>query len=491
MRRFAAMVAVATLLLLAGCSAPTHGPTLPDRPNAGPGMSETPAPDPDEDVIGWENGVWHDDPIPIDASDGLDETELGLIVNRSVARVEYLRRAEFDRTVPVEIIGREEFADQVGGDGDGVNRSRRLFGNTKFEALFLIGEDEDAIERRRSNTRNTVLGYYAPGKDRITIISDSDSPVITERTLAHELVHAFQWGQYDMGKLGGRTTEKRNAGRAVIEGVARYLDRRYVDRCGEAWDCVTPPETDDGNGTDGGDESDDDGGVHRGVYLLQYFPYSDGPALVDRMRSRGGWDAVAGLYTEPPESTEQVIDPTKYRIDRPAEVTVENRSTGEWTRVRPPGRGPDFETFGQPGITAMFAYPAYDDRGSRPVVPRSAFLNRVNGTIDRSDPYDYDIPPASGWRGDRMYAYVDESGETGYVWRLAWDTEEDATEFTRAYQRLLRYWGGEPRNGVWHIPDPESPFGDAFTIRVDGETVTIVNGPTADDLGKIHAPAEG
>jgi hypothetical protein len=35
-------------------------------------MSETPAPDPLEVVIGWENGVWYDDPIPIEDSDGLN-----------------------------------------------------------------------------------------------------------------------------------------------------------------------------------------------------------------------------------------------------------------------------------------------------------------------------------------------------------------------------------------------------------------------------------
>ena len=47
-------------------------PELPDQPGNEPGMSETPAPDPLEVVIGWENGVWYDDPIPIEDSDGVN-----------------------------------------------------------------------------------------------------------------------------------------------------------------------------------------------------------------------------------------------------------------------------------------------------------------------------------------------------------------------------------------------------------------------------------
>jgi len=497
MRRIAGLCAVAALLLLAGCQAPAHSPALPDRSGNEPGMSETPAPDPAEDVPGWENGVWHDDPIPVDASDGLNETELGLVVNRSMARVEHLRRAEFNRTVPVEIISREEFADRVGNDSDDVNRSRQLFENTRTEALFLVGEGENARSRRQNNTQTSVQGYYAPAKNRITIVSDTPTPGVSERTLGHELVHAFQWQEFSMRRLGGWTMERRNAGRAVIEGDARYTDRRYAARCGKAWDCVNPPARSDAGGggdSDGSDGEDDeggsdDGGVHMGLWILQYFPYSDGPVLVDHLHTRGGWDAVAELYADPPASTEQVIDPSKYRIDPPTEVTIENRSDGEWDRIDPPGGGPPFESVGQLGLTAMFVYPAYDDRGSRPVVPRRAFLNLEDGRLDGSDPFDYDVPPASGWDGDRMYVYENGSAETGYVWRLAWDSAADARQFATGYRRLLRYWGGETRDGAWRVPESESAFADAFAIRVEGSTVTIVNAPTIDDLDGVHAPA--
>jgi len=482
MRRFVGLCAVAALLVLAGCQAPTHGSDLPDRPGNEPGMGDTPAPDPDEDVIGWENGVWYDDPIPINESDGLNDTELGLVVNRSMARVEYLRRGEFNRTVPVEIISRAAFADRVDDDeaNAGEDRPERLFEDTTFEALFLVGEGESASDQQDENRKNSVLGYYASGRNRITIVSDSATPAMDERTLAHELVHAFQWDHYQMRRLGGWTMEKRNAGDAVIEGVARYLDRRYADRCGDLWDCVTPPAADTGS---------DDGEIHMGLFVLQYFPYSDGPVLIDRRRSEGGWDAVAGLYADPPGSTEQVIDPDRYRTDTPRAVTVENRSDERWRRVPRPGGGPAFESVGQPGLTAMFAYPAYDDREADLPLPKSAFLNREDGTLNRTDPFEYDAAPVGGWDGDGMYVYANESNATGYVWRLAWDSAADAREFADAYRRLLRYWGGNRGAGAWRIPEGEHGFADAVAIEIEGSTVTIVNGPTVDSLGGIHAPA--
>jgi hypothetical protein len=479
MRRAVGVCAVATLLVLAGCQAPTQGPELPDRPGNEPGMSETPALDPTRDVIGWENGVWYDDPIPINASDGLNDTELGLVVNRSMARVEHLRRGEFDRTVPVEIISRAEFRDRIGGGNENRDRTAQLFENATYEALFLIGEDQSANAQRQATTGSSVLGYYAPAKNRITIVSDTDVVSIDEGTLAHELVHAFQWEHHRMRNLAGRTIEKRNAGRAVIEGVARYLDRRYLDRCGDTWDCVMPPSDDA--------EGDDTARIHRGLAVLRFFPYSDGPVLVDRLRSEGGWDAVDGLYDHPPESTEQVIDPSKYREDAPVEVTVADESDEAWTRIGPSGGGAS-ESVGQPGLTAMFAYPAYDDRRAEPVLEKTAFQNRHNGGLNRTDPFNYDTEPVSGWDGDRMYVYANESNTTGYVWRLAWDSAADAREFADAYRRLLRYWGGEQSGGLWRIPEAESGFGDAFAIEVDGSTVTIVNGPTADALDSIHGP---
>ncbi|HKL30417.1 MAG TPA: hypothetical protein VJ898_14260, partial [Natrialbaceae archaeon] len=56
-------------------------------------------PDPDEDVIGWENGYWYDESIDVDQSDGLSDAELDRFVARTMARVERIRGLEFRENV--------------------------------------------------------------------------------------------------------------------------------------------------------------------------------------------------------------------------------------------------------------------------------------------------------------------------------------------------------------------------------------------------------
>ncbi|WP_237560395.1 hypothetical protein [Halolamina rubra] len=86
------LLAVVCCLVLAGCAAPA-----------------APSPTPGEDRLGWEDGYAATDSVAVDASDGLNESELDAVVARTMARVELIRGLEFEETVPVEVISREEF----------------------------------------------------------------------------------------------------------------------------------------------------------------------------------------------------------------------------------------------------------------------------------------------------------------------------------------------------------------------------------------------
>lgn len=60
------------------------------------------------------------------------------------------------------------------------------------------------------------------------------------------------------------------------------------------------------------------------------------------------------------------------------------------------------------------------------------------------------------------------------------------------YYKVLQYHGGERADGLqntWLIPDGNE-FGDAFWVKQDGTTVTIVNAPTQDDLQDVHPSVE-
>jgi hypothetical protein len=432
--------------------------------------------DPDEDVVGWEGGYWHDDPIDVNQSDGLTDEELDAYVSRAMARVEYLRESEFDSEVPVEVLSREEFQRQRSENATS-NASFDAWNDQVWEALFIIGEDREANEALQSATGETTAGFYAPSDDRIRIITDSpDSPTINNATLVHELVHALQDQNGDLGEQI-TATETQDAGLAtdgVVEGEANYIEQRYTDRCGAEWGCVATPSSGGGPGEP----------PNLGILLTLLHPYSDGPVYINWLLERGGWEAVDGAFEDPPESTEQVIHLTD---EEPVPIEYTDRARNGWETFPNQGEGGS-DTVGEASMYVMFWYQARTAR-AQTVSPRS-----VVQTTGPYDIYNYDAEPSAGWGNDRVFPYEKGSGEDaqyGYVWVTEWDTERDATQFVEAYGQILVAQGVSEFDGEGEYVVPSGEFADAFRIDRQGTTVTIVNAPTADDLSDIRPAADG
>ncbi|NHN42172.1 hypothetical protein G9C85_11120 [Halorubellus sp. JP-L1] len=487
------VLAVVAVVALAGCTLSAFDGTSTAENDS----ASAPAPaengtlaDPEEDVEGWENGVWYNESLPVNASDGLNESELALVVNRSMARVERVRNVEFDRRVPVSVISREEYADRQSGSGGG-GETAATREAVRLEALFLVGERTDAQAEQERTRSASVQGFYSSSEDEITIVAPTSTPTVDEVTLAHELVHAYQFrGNIDVRFPRSPTRDERRALVALIEGDANLVDRTVRSHCDGAWSCVGHDAGsgggdgagDGGGGSDGGDGDGgggDEGSVsaprpNMGLYLLSYFPYAEGERYVAATKRAGGWEAVNALYADPPSSSEQVIHRTD---DAAVDVSVPDRSDGAWTRL-----GDDPVVSGEADLATMFAATLYDDREGS-VVSREAFLTR-----DDPIPITYGLEPSAGWAGDGLYAYQRDDGDTGYVWRLRFDDDAEAREFASSYRELLRYHDADrPSAGVFVVED--GPYADAFSVSVSGGRVTIVNAPTVDDLGGVHEPA--
>ncbi|USZ69520.1 Hvo_1808 family surface protein [Halorussus salilacus] len=499
-------IAVVLMLVLAGCaqapgSSTTTETTQPatdeqetDDGSDGDGDSGTdereiikPA-DPEQDALGWEDGYWYNETINVTPEDGLNESELDKVVARSMARVERVRGLEFDERVPVEIQTREEFRAEQGNRS--MSPDRRVFDNTKFESLFMIGEDTDSIAVQNSNSGSAIGGFYSPSEEKIVVVSENaTTPQLNEITLSQELFHALQDQKYDLTSFNQSTRELHNAKDGVIEGDGNYVDYLYERRCTQEWggDCLTP-QSQPGQG---------DGLANMGPYLLKFQPYSDGPAFVEEVYEEGGWEAVNALYEDPPESTEQVIHPDKYGEDDPAEFSVPDRSGDGWERMTFDGR-PNYASVGEAGIFSMFMYPYYDSEGQTQIVPAQEFfnINESTGELRSFDPLNYESDYSEGWDGDKLVVYTSdttEQNETGYVWKSVWDSEADAEEFVEGYREVLDYNDAtevDGRENTWRIEG--EAFGDAFYVHQDGDTVVVVNAPTVEDLPGVweDAPAE-
>jgi len=452
------------------------GPT-PIPSESGPSDERRGSEAPESDRLGWENGYWHDDPIVVDPTDGLNESELDAVVSRGMARLEVIRGWEFEVRPSVEIISRSEHRHRTADRSRNVSTADRLHQNVKFESLFMVGENEDAIATRRSNTGSNVLGYYTPESGDIVIVSENQTaPRLDEITLAQELFHAAQDRRHNISSYNTSTEERNNAVNGIIEGDGNYVDYLYQRRCRTDWTCLRPTR-----GSGGGRSS-----IHLGLFALGFQPYSDGPAFVRGIRERSGWAGVDEVYDDPPASTEQTIHPEKYGSDPPQPVHIENRSSGPW-RVLQLENGLNYAEFGEAGIFSMFLYPGWKAGDPPEVIPTEPFRDP-----DASlDPYNYSHPYSAGWDGDKLLPIVTrdsaETNETGYVWKTIWDAPADAKQFHTGYEKLLQVHDGEQvRPGVWLIGT--GPYADAFRIVRRDDTVIITNAPSTEALQQVRKP---
>ncbi|ADJ16344.1 Hvo_1808 family surface protein [Halalkalicoccus jeotgali] len=463
-----AVLSLVVLLVLSGAAPGAFGLSVPAEAQTG---SEP-------------GGDWRqynpDDELAVDASDGLSETELEAVVSRAMVRIEAVRGIEFEDRPPVTVVTREEFQRQYAGLGGTVTGEQATFENARLQALFLVGDEENATAVRTENANTSIAGFYEPATGEIVVVSNNEEPRLNELTLAHELVHAYQDDRWGLANYDARTQDGSGGELGLIEGDAVYTETLYERRCGVEWECMIPGDT-------GGEPAE---GQNRpaniGVLILEYLPYDAGPAFVETIHGAGGWNAVDAAYDDPPRSTEQVISPERYPNDDPREVSIEDSSAEEWERLDPEG-GPDYDRLGAGAITTMFVNPLYDSNGQDPVIPADEWFTYEGDEPPPYGMFDYGSRYAAGWAGDRLVAY-ENGDELGYVLKLTYESPEDVETFAGGFDDLLAYWGAERVESDTYVIE-EGGYDGAYHVAVDGDTVTITHAPDVDSLGGISAEA--
>lgn len=396
----------------------------------------------EDDSLGSVEGVSYAEELSVEDENALTEEELETLVYRAMARLELLRGHEFTESVAVEIINREEFNATVTAARDDE------WENIRWQALFVVGQDQNVSDRFDEALEVGVQGYYSPAAKEVVIVTDGETAAIDKGTLVHELVHALQDQQFGLGELPS-SADERLAYESVIEGEAELLPERYLNRCGIEWTCIQP-EASAGASMD----------VELGIQLWLLKPYARGPEFIAAIEDRGGWDAVDELYEQPPASATQVIHPERYPDTVPTNVTVSDRSNDQWDRF---DREQKTDTLGETALFTMFKH---------------------NGIISVDDPLSYEHPYSDGWAGDEFVPY--HSGdELGYVWTTEWRTEADAEQFHSAYERLLENHNALER-GEDTVLIPDGPFAGAYRVTRTETTLTIVYGPDVSSLDTIH-----
>ncbi|MFC3959825.1 Hvo_1808 family surface protein [Halovivax cerinus] len=459
-------------------SAASNGPVALDEPTLPAQVDDRPADPSTEDTLGYVAGYWYDDPLPVDDREGahVPDEELEAVVYRSMARVETIRNRTFDRTPDVDVITRDEFRGETDDLFGNVTENETVLENVRYEALFMVPRETDAVESYKELYGGSVAGYYEPGTDQIVLVSDDLEDVeVDEITLGHELVHAMQDQRVGLDGFDRSTTNADAATNGLVEGEASFVDQRYAERCGAEWTCLEP-----GTSSSGSDISS------WGQYFSMYMPYDEGPEFVASVYEQGGWDAVDALYDEPPTSASEVIHAG---VDRdPVGVDVDDRSSGEWHPLAVNGSVSRL-TMGEGTIVSMFADGA-SERSVPSVVPtREFFTADQEGRIEDIH---YAQPESDGWAGGEMVVYATDARsaeESGFVWQTEWTSETDARAFRDAYLDLLSLHDAEPVDGRQNTLRIDSDYPGAYVLAQDGTTVTIVRAPSTDAIPEIREGA--
>jgi hypothetical protein len=315
--------------------------------------------------------------------------------------------------------------------------------------LTTLGLLEPGTSLRDANLdllSGQAIGFYSPDRDALFLVSRSGGIGPTQRaTYAHEFTHQLQDQNFDLARLHLDAPDQgdRSLARlALVEGDAVATQAAWMQAN------LTPQDL----GQVLADAADPvaSAALARAPAVLRaslLFPYTDGYAFVTGLLATGGFAAVDAAFGRPPDSTEQVLHPDKYRAAEPPDpVTLPK------TLAATLGRG--------------WAVTAQDTLGE--LMLRTWLTESgVSGTTAAT--------AAAGWGGDRLALLVGSHGELAMAIMTRWDSLADADEFAHAAASAVDHVRGVARV----VTNPGSP------------TVVIAIAPSESILGKLALAVSG
>ena len=317
--------------------------------------------------------------------------------------------------------------------------------------------------------------YYEPVSKKFFILMVRMPREQLDSIIAHELAHALDDQYFDLRAAiekaeASENDDKVSALQFVLEGGATYLMTRFqLEAAGADLEALGPAQewvfrqlrTMDresllqsadllkGRLGEGADEVKQALAALRDLpsYLFWslHAPYLKGQYAIFKVKASGGWAAVDELLRSPPASTEQMLHPEKLRGES-REMPVEVALPDLLSALGPGWRLVRANAFGELGTWILLD-------GRLPKKQASPLGAAAETPAERA---------AAGWGGDRYAVYGAAGGETLVVWRTAWDSEKDASEFAEALGAA-----------------PFAPGGPPLVTYRDGKTVVVLSGKEA------------
>lgn len=336
-----------------------------------------------------------------------------------------LRGLDFKRDVPWSYKSREELLKTFNSELQSEKSQEELAGTSAFLTwMHLVPEGFDLSAFMGAYLAENASGFYLPrtktfylSRDKVTseipaALSGSGFDAQKITTL-HEMDHALQDQYFDLEKLLDYGRESRNddintAVMSLIEGDAAYVTVDGIFKelnqdllTARNLDSIIPMLF-------AGVPAKKSKQIPPFLVSSLSAPYTEGFHFIKEVILCGGWDLVNAVYGDLPDSTEQIVHPEKYLVERDFPSTISMASIGDelpegWKKL-------EENTVGELQLKLIF----------------NSFFPSQN----RSSSYE-------GWGGDTYRIYKREK-EHFAIWITVWDTPRDAAEFFDGYARVLK-----------------------------------------------------
>jgi hypothetical protein len=304
-----------------------------------------------------------------------------------------------------------------------------------------------------------IVGYYDPGTEVLYVVEGAPKEM-ADITITHELVHALQ-DQYisldSIQKIRG-DNDRLSAAQSVFEGQAVYEQisimlggSNIAINLPGGWDRIREliRETQASMPIFAA--------APRVIQETLIFPYLSGAEFYRNYKER---EPGTVIYKDMPASTEQIVHPAAFFVNRDAPTKVTLGTLSNATESYENGLG-EFET-------RLFLFEHLKDQNEA-----------VRG--------------AAGWDGDR-YAVVNTPQGQGIVWLTVWDSQVEAGEFYHITgQAIEKRFSAKPATGSTNLLKKYSASGRTLqltTTEIAGRPVVIYVDVPAGANTNIINPAQ-
>lgn len=382
-------------------------------------------------------------------------------VENLLTKVERIRQLKATRPLRVSLEGRHRLAHAGKSDLHRVSYLSHMEDLAQaWSKVGLIPWGTDLAAAFTSVGSEAPAGYYDTA-DGILRIIDRNTPrseimelaglarqrdLVDGEVLAHEITHALQDMNFDLGQFlnDAPTDDAALARRCLAEGDASFVGYQYsavftpgleswlrfVENRVEALDVRGAPDF-----------------VNRRFQL----PYLQGARFVGLLQKKGGWRAVNAAYADPPASTEEILHPDRFLNGRDRPVDIRLPPLGPFL---PPGSRALWEdAVGELGLRVVFQRER----------PRGQAASRPTPTV-----------AAEGWDGDRAAIHKTPGGGLTLVWKMAFDSPQDAMEAFVAYRAMMqRYPGFALRRGLPELVEATAGSSGLWLQRLEDRLLVM------------------